>query len=82
MCFHSYFKINYKFTNLLNAFLNNKIDKVTSKIIKNIGLSEKLPNGITLLGHIDSIIIDKDGNIDIYQYKPSADMHEVWAEMK
>ena len=24
MCFHSYFKINYKFTNLLNAFLNNK----------------------------------------------------------
>ena len=64
------------------AFLNNKIDKVTSKIIKNIGLSEKLPNGITLLGHIDSVIIDKDGNIDIYQYKPSADMHEVWAEMK
>ena len=63
-------------------FLNNKIDKVTSKIVKNIGLSEKLPNGITLLGHIDSIIIDKDGNIDIYQYKPSADMHEVWKEMK
>lgn len=63
-------------------FLNNKIDKVTSKIVKNIGLTEKLPNGITLLGHIDSIIIDKDGNIDLYQYKPSADMHEVWAEMK
>lgn len=63
-------------------FLNNKIDKVTSKIIKNIGLTEKLPNGITLLGHIDSIIIDKDGNIDLYQYKPSAGMHEVWTEMK
>ena len=49
--------------------------------IANFSFDESIQEAQRLVKIIQKLANKEGGNL-IYQYKPSADMHEVWAEMK
>lgn len=68
---------------LINTARENKVDDVSCKRVRNIGLYQTLNDlGIQLLGHIDQLIVDKYGNIAIYQHKVTSEPMEVWSKSK
>lgn len=68
---------------MLSAFGHNKISQETSTIVKNIGLKNEIESlGLSLLGHIDFVIIDAEGNLSLYNYKMTSESLDSWKQAK
>ncbi len=60
----------------------NKIEN-SSKRVKNIGITQAIKNTqLRLRGHIDQVVIDKYGNIAIYQHIVSSQHYDDWIRIK
>ena len=50
---------------------------------KNIGLKNEIESlGLSLLGHIDFVIIDAEGNLSLYNYKMTSESLDSWKQAK
>lgn len=70
------------FNGLRFSFFNN-IAKKNTRIFKNLNLKSKLI-GIdkNLIGHIDYLVIDPDGTLNIYNFKVSSQHYNEWPSAK